>query len=116
MIERNFSIATSHGNFAVKGFATDAESMIGIHHDNDGPQRSPYWSVTFLPTGTKIDSLFATQMRTKGCREILLDFIARLEAAEQASWLMLSTLPWGCFEVPAAYMPAIERLKAAAHP
>lgn len=114
MIELNFAISTNQGNVSVKGFAADRESMIGIYHNADAPPGSPYWTVTFMPTGTKIDSLFPALMRTRGCREILLDFAAKIEAAELPAWLVLSSLPWGCDKLPDDFAPIVARIKAAA--
>lgn len=116
MIERKFTIATNVHPFncGVKGYAQDGESMIGIHHNPDGPKHDAYWTVTFIPTGTTINSIFPVQLRSRGCRELLVEFIAKLEAAELPSWLALSTLPWGCDKMPDDLGGAVARIKAAA--
>jgi hypothetical protein len=88
MIKAEFPICTNQGTSIVSGHKTDADSMIGVHrYESDDP-----WTVTFLPTGTRIDSLFPQRFQTLAK---LSRAIVALESAELIAWLSISDLPFG---------------------
>lgn len=107
MIKASFTIATTHGIESVVGFKTDDTSLIGVHRDNT----TAPWTVTFLPTGTKIDTVFPERFQS---RDKLLRRITYLEAIELPAWLSLSDLPFGALGFRETDADAVARIRAAA--
>ena len=110
MIKCRYPIATHKGTVNVNGYKSSAESMIGIQRD----QLENCWIVTFLPTGTRIDSLF--QAERYMAAPFLLARIERLELAAPIAWAALSALPFGEVEATRndAFSWAIDAIKEAA--
>jgi len=96
MKKTHFEISTSEGRKTVEGWKTDDLSMIGIHRVTG----DPLFTVTLIPVGSKIDSIFPEQLRKPACRALLLDFIGRFEEAALPALLACSVLPFGTESVP----------------
>lgn len=96
MIKTEFPIAVKGEDgqptsLIVEGYRPTADSFLAVHR----PDGDTLNTVTFLPCGSAVNSIFPDQLRKVSCRKLLLEFIAKLEAAEPASWLVLSCVPWG---------------------
>jgi hypothetical protein len=104
-----FPIMTDAGVRTVEGFKTDDTSLIGIHREG----KSGPWTVTFLPAGTKIDTVFPERFYA---RPALLARIAEIENKEAAAFGALADIPWGAVTYDDIYAPAIERIRAAVKP
>ena len=102
-----FKIATDAGVIEVEGYVTSDESFLGIYRN----EKNQPWTVTFLPTGTKIDTIFPERFTT---REKLLRRILYLEAIELPAWCAITDLPWGAMAFRPEHEPAVARIKAAA--
>lgn len=89
MIKCRYPIVLGKETVNVDGYKWGADSLVAIRRDgNVGP-----WCVTFLPTGTTINSLFETERYFSPVW--LLARIERLELAEPIAWACLSGLPFG---------------------
>lgn len=107
MIKAEFYISTVDGPLTVDGFKTDEISLIGIHRF----EKSDPWTVTYLPTGTKINSVFPERFLS---RAVLLQRIVYLENLEPAAFGALADLPFGAATIPPLHRLALQRIQAAA--
>ncbi len=84
-----YPIATDQGTEHVNGYRNGPDSLLAIGRDgNVGP-----WTITFLPCGTSINSLFQAERYMSSV--YLLQRIERLERDSEFAWACLSALPFG---------------------
>ena len=95
-----------YGPDTVNGFKAREESLLAIHREKRDP-----WTVTFLPSGTTVNSLFPKRDIP---RDYMLQIIDQIEQAELAAWLSLSDIPFGGDARPGIDEAAIARIRTAA--
>ncbi len=100
MKKGSFPIYTVDGAYLKEGYKGE---FLGIHRDDDGDP----WTVTYLPCGAKMDSIFPERFeaRTKLMRRI--DYIEGVAWAHLAA---LSDLPFGTAKFPDTHRPAANAL------
>lgn len=94
MIKCRYPIAATDGTAYVNGYKWGDESLIGIFRDGKvGP-----WAVTFLPTGTTINSIVEQERYLAPV--FLLARIERIETDEWVAFAALAALPFGWAQPP----------------
>lgn len=107
-MEIYFQIATDQGPRQVSGHVYSRESLIGIHRLKEEDD----WTVTFLPTGTKCDSVFPERMYAN--QNKMLRRLQEIEEAALPAWLGISILPFGTQDLPEWCEPLFAEIRRAA--